>query len=70
MPAQPGQTSHQYAQAHAMRVDWMTEEMLAIADDATNDWALDKEGNPAGGSQGCATLEGQAGDAPMVGCAA
>src|SRR3954467_10121415 len=24
----------------------MTEEMLDIADDATNDWALDKEGNP------------------------
>src|SRR4051812_28321238 len=37
---------HQYAQARALRVDWMTEEMLDIADDATNDWALDKEGNP------------------------
>ena len=27
-----------------MRVDWMTEEMLDIADDAANDWELDKEG--------------------------
>src|SRR3954463_4417905 len=37
---------HQYAQARALRVDWMTEEMLDIADDAASDWALDKEGNP------------------------
>jgi terminase small subunit-like protein len=29
-----------------MRVDWMTEEMLDIADDATNDWELDRDGNP------------------------
>jgi len=37
---------HQYAQARAMRVDWMTEEMLDIADDATNDWELDRDGKP------------------------